>query len=345
VPQIVPNLAIIKPTFMGAAPRIFEKAYGGVVSMMEKEGGAKLKLFRWAEGVALEHGRAVRAGQPVSPMLKAKFAVADKLVFSKVRERFGGRIKFFISGSAALSLDVNEWFHSAGMLILEGYGLTETSAGATVNRPDAFRLGTVGLPFPGSQVKIADDGEVLIKGPNVMRGYHNLPEETASAMLADGWFASGDIGELDADGFLRITDRKKDLFKTSGGKYIAPTYIEGMFKGLTPLVSNIVVHGNERNFCSALVCLEADAALAWAAQHGLAGKSYAEIAASPQIQEELQRVFDELNSKLNRWETIKKFCVLDRDLSVESGELTPSLKVKRKVVEENFRDVLNGFYS
>jgi long-chain acyl-CoA synthetase len=345
VPKIVSNLAVIKPTFMGAAPRIFEKAYGGVVSMMEKEGGVKLKLFRWAEGVTLAHGRAVRSGTTVSPVLKAQYLLADKLVFSKIRERFGGRIKFFISGSAALSLDVNEWFHSAGMLVLEGYGLTETSAGATINRPDAFKLGTVGLPLPGSEVKIAEDGEVLIKGPNVMRGYHNLEGETAAAMLADGWFASGDIGEIDADGFLRITDRKKDLFKTSGGKYIAPTYIEGMLKGMCPLVSNIVVHGNERNFCSALVTLEPDAVNAWAAGHGLAGKSYAEIAASPQIREELDRVFEELNAKLNRWETIKKFAVLDRDLTVESGELTPSLKVKRKVVEENNRAILDGFYA
>jgi long-chain acyl-CoA synthetase len=345
VPKIVPNLAIIRPTFMGAAPRIFEKAYGGVVSMMEKEGGAKLKLFRWAEGVTLAHGRAVRSGKSASPVLKAQHLLADKLVFSKIRERFGGRVKFFISGSAALSLDVNEWFHSAGMLILEGYGLTETSAGATINRPDAFKLGTVGLPLPGSEVMIAEDGEVLIKGPNVMRGYHNLAEETSLAMLDDGWFASGDIGEIDADGFLRITDRKKDLFKTSGGKYIAPTYIEGMLKGMCPLVGNIVVHGNERNFCSALITLEPDAATAWAASHGLAGKSYAEIAASPQVREELDRVFEELNAKLNRWETIKKFAVLDRDLTVESGELTPSLKVKRKVVEENNRAILDGFYS
>lgn len=345
VPKIVPNLAIIRPTFMGAAPRIFEKAYGGVNAMMEKEGGVKLKLFRWAEKVGLEHSRAVRSGKAVTPVLKAQFALADKLIFSKVRDRFGGRVKFFISGSAALSMDINEWFHSAGMIILEGYGLTETSAGATINRPDAFRLGTVGLPLPGSEVKIAEDGEVLIKGPNVMRGYHNLPDETSAAMLDGGWFASGDIGELDADGFLRITDRKKDLFKTSGGKYIAPTYIEGMFKGICPLVSNVLVHGNERNFCSALIALEADAATAWAAQHGLAGKSYAEIAESPQVHEELQSAIDELNSKLNRWETIKKFAVLDRDLTVESGELTPSLKVKRKVVEDNNRAILDGFYA
>jgi long-chain acyl-CoA synthetase len=345
VPKIVSNLAIIKPTFMGAAPRIFEKAYGGVNAMMEQAGGTKLKLFRWAEKVGLEHSRAVRSGKPVSPALKLQFALADKLVFSRVRERFGGRVKFFISGSAALSMDINEWFHSAGMLILEGYGLTETSAGATINRPDAFKLGTVGLPLPGSEIKIAQDGEVLIKGPNVMRGYHNLPDESSAAMLDGGWFASGDIGEIDEEGFLRITDRKKDLFKTSGGKYIAPTYIEGMFKGISPLVSNVLVHGNERNFCSALITLEPDAALAWAKQRGLDGKSYAEIAASSQIHEELQRAIDELNSKLNRWETIKKFAVLDRDLTVESGELTPSLKVKRKVVEDNFRDVLEGFYA
>jgi long-chain acyl-CoA synthetase len=345
VPKIIENLAVIRPTFMGAAPRIFEKAYGGINAMMEKEGGAKLRLFRWAEKVGLEHSRAVRSGKPVSPALKLKFALADKLVFSKIRERFGGRVKFFISGSAALSRDIGEWFHAAGMLILEGYGLTETSAGATINRPDAFRLGSVGLPLPGSEIKIAEDGEVLIKGPNVMRGYHNMPDESSAAMLEDGWFASGDIGEIDADGFLRITDRKKDLFKTSGGKYIAPTYIEGMLKGISPLVGNVIVHGNERNFCSALITLEPDAATAWAAQHGLGGKSYAEIAASPQIQEELQHAIDELNAKLNRWETIKKFAVLDRDLTVESGELTPSLKVKRKVVEDNFRDILEGFYA
>jgi long-chain acyl-CoA synthetase len=345
VPNIIPNLAVIRPTFMGAAPRIFEKAYGGINAMMEKDGGTKLKLFRWAEKVGLEHSRAVRSDKPISPVLKFQFALADKLVFSKVRERFGGRIRFFISGSAALSRDIGEWFHAAGMLILEGYGLTETSAGATINRPDAFKLGTVGLPLPGAEVKIADDGEVLIKGPNVMRGYHNLPSETDAAMIGDGWFASGDIGEIDEDGFLRITDRKKDLFKTSGGKYIAPTYIEGMFKGICPLVSNVLVHGNQRNFCSALITLEADAATAWAAQHGLAGTSYAEIAASPEIHEELQQAIDELNAKLNRWETIKTFAVLDRDLTVESGELTPSLKVKRKVVEDNFRDTLEGFYA
>jgi long-chain acyl-CoA synthetase len=259
VPKIVDNLAIVKPTFMGAAPRIFEKAYGRIVGMMEEEGGAKLKIFRWAEGVGLKHSRAERAGKPISPVLRLQYAVADRLVFAKVRERFGGRVRFFISGAAALSSDIAEWFHAAGVLILEGYGLTETSAGAFVNRPDAYKLGTVGLPFPGTEVKIAEDGEVLLKGPNIMQGYHNLDSESASALLGDGWLASGDIGEIDSEGFLRITDRKKDLFKTSGGKYVAPSYIEGTFKGVCALASQMIVHGNDRNFCSALITLDPDA--------------------------------------------------------------------------------------
>ncbi len=345
VPKIVENLAIVKPTFMGAAPRIFEKAYGRIVSMAEEEGGAKLAIFRWAEGVGRDYSRATRSGKPVSPILKAKYAVADRLVFSKVRERFGGRVKFFISGAAALSQDIAEWFHAAGILILEGYGLTETSAGAFVNRPDAYKLGTVGLPMPGTEVKIAEDGEVLLKGPNIMQGYHNLDSESASALLPGGWLATGDIGELDDEGFLRITDRKKDLFKTSGGKYVAPSYVEGTFKGVCALASQMIVHGNDRNFCSALITLDPDAVAGWAASHGMKDKSYAEIVASPEMHDVISADVDELNSKLNRWETIKKFAILDHDLSVESGELTPSLKLKRKVVEENYREILDGFYA
>ena len=345
VPKIVENLAIVKPTIMGAAPRIFEKAYGRVVGMMEEEGGAKLKIFRWAEGVGRDYSRAVRSGKTVSPVLKAKYAVADKLVFTKIRDRFGGRIRFFISGAAALSQDIAEWFHGAGILILEGYGLTETSAGAFVNRPDAFKLGTVGLPFPGTEVKIAEDGEVLLKGPNIMRGYHNLESESSSALLEGGWLATGDIGEIDSEGFLRITDRKKDLFKTSGGKYVAPSYVEGVFKGVCSLASQMVVHGNDRNFCSALITLDADAVAAWSESHGMSGKSYSEVVSSPEMHEVISKDVDEFNAKLNRWETIKKFAILDHDLTVESGELTPSLKLKRKVVEENYRDVLDGFYS
>jgi long-chain acyl-CoA synthetase len=345
VPKIVENLAVVKPTFMGAAPRIFEKAYGRIVGMMEADGGAKLKIFRWAESVGLAHSRAVRSGAPVSPVLKAKFAVADKLVFSKVRDRFGGRVRFFISGAAALSPDIAEWFHAAGVLVLEGYGLTETSAGAFVNRPDAFKIGSVGKAFPGSEAKIAADGEVLIKGPHVMRGYHNLDVESASSLTEEGWLHTGDEGRIDEDGFLFITGRKKELFKTSGGKYVAPPHIEGMFKGISALTSQILVHGNDRNFCSALITLDPDAVAEWAAHHGMEGKSYTEVVQSPEIHALVSSQIDELNSKLNRWETIKKFAILDHDLSIESGEITPSMKVKRNVVEANNRAILDGFYA
>lgn len=345
VPKIVENLAVVKPTFMGAAPRIFEKAYGRVVGIMEEEGGIKLKLFRWAEKVGLQHSRLVRSGQPIPKGLAIQHGLADKLVFSKVRDRFGGRIRFFISGAAALSSDVAEWFHAAGVLILEGYGLTETSAGSFVNHPDAFKLGTVGQAFPDVEVKIAADGEILLKGPHIMQGYHNLEVESASALLDDGWFATGDIGELDSDGFLKITDRKKDLFKTSGGKYVAPSHIEGIFKGVCPLASQMIVHGNERNFCSALITLDPDAVALWAESHGMTGKSYTEIVTSPEIQTIVAGYVDELNSKVNKWETIKKWQILPNDLSVEGGEITPSLKVKRKVVEDKYRAILDGFYA
>ena len=345
VPKIIDNLAIIRPTFMGAAPRIFEKAYGRIVGMTEAEGGVKLKIFQWAEKVGLEHSRAVRAGTSVSPVLKAKFAVADKLVFSKVRARFGGRVRFFISGAAALSPDIAEWFHAAGVLILEGYGLTETSAGAFVNHPTDFKLGSVGLPFPTSEVKIAPDGEVLIKGPHVMQGYHNLESESASSKTADGWLHTGDEGRLDSDGFLFITGRKKELFKTSGGKYVAPPHIEGTFKGISAITSQILVHGNERNFCSALITLDPDAVAEWAANHDMAGKSYKEVVTSAQIQALLQGQIDELNTKNNKLESIKKIAILDHDLSIESGEITPSMKVKRNVVEQNNKELLDSFYA
>jgi long-chain acyl-CoA synthetase len=345
VPRIVDNLAVVRPTFMGAAPRIFEKAYGRIVGMTEAEGGAKLKIFRWAEKVGIAYSRAVRSGKPVSPVLKAQHAVADKLVFSKVRARFGGRVRFFISGAAALSPDIAEWFHAAGVLILEGYGLTENSAGAFVNQPDNFKLGSVGTAFPGSEAKIAADGEILIKGPHVMRGYHNLDTESASTLTDEGWLHTGDEGRLDEDGFLFITGRKKELFKTSGGKYVAPPHIEGMFKGISALTSQILVYGNERNFCSALITLDPDAVAEWAAHHGMEGKSYTEVVSSPQMREVVQGQIDELNSKINRWESIKKFAILDHDLSIESGEITPSMKVKRNVVEANNKAILDGFYA
>jgi len=343
VDKIIDNLSVLQPTFMGAAPRIFEKAYGRIITMTASEGGKKQAIFEKAFATGLEVKRLEAAGKSVPLLLKLQFKLFDKLVFSKVRARFGGRIKFFISGSAALNREVAEWFNAAGLVILEGYGLTETSAGAFVNHPEQNKIGTVGVAFPGSEVRIAADGEVLIKGPNVMEGYHNLPEATAETLI-DGWLHTGDIGELDADGHLRITDRKKDLFKTSGGKYVAPTAIESQFKAICPYVANMLVHGNERNFVSALITLDPDLIAGWAAENGMAGKSYVEIVTSDACKAMVAGYVEELNGRLNRWETVKKFVILERDLSIESGELTPSLKVKRKVVETNNKDLIDSLY-
>jgi long-chain acyl-CoA synthetase len=343
VEKIIENLAVVRPTFMGAAPRIFEKAHGRIITMQQTEGGIKEKLFNQAFSVGRKVDELKRAGKPVPFLLAKQHALFDKLVFAKIRDRFGGRVRFFISGAAALNQEVAEWFHIAGILILEGYGLTETSAGTFVNRPDNYRFGTVGLVFQGSEVKIAEDGEVLIKGPGVMDGYHNLPEQTAET-LQDGWLHTGDIGEVDADGFLRITDRKKDLFKTSGGKYIAPSSIESQFKAVCPYASQFLVHGNDRNYCVALITLDPDAMAEWANHNDMAGASYQEIVSSQKVKDMVGGYVDQLNTRLNRWETIKKWILLDHDLSVESGELTPSMKVKRKVVEQNNKDKIEALY-
>ncbi|MGW5191342.1 AMP-dependent synthetase/ligase [Kribbella sp. NPDC004138] len=343
IDKIVDNAAVVQPTFMAAAPRIFEKAHGRIVTMMQAEGGVKAKMFDWAFGVGARVSAVRQAGKEPSGVLAAQFAAADRLVLSKIRARFGGRIRFFVSGSAALDKKLAEWFHAAGLLILEGYGLSETAAGSTLNRPTQYRLGSVGPAFPATRFKIAEDGEILIKGDGVMSGYHNQPEQTAEVIDADGWFHTGDIGHFE-DEFLFITDRKKDLFKTSGGKYVAPQAIEGRFKTICPYASQFVVHGNLRNFVSALVTLDPDAIQGWAGANGLGGKPYAEIVTSDAARAMVQGYVDELNAGLNRWETIKKFTILDRDLTVESGEMTPSLKLKRKHVETQYSDLLDKMY-
>jgi len=345
VPNIVDNLGVVKPTFMAAVPRIYEKVYARVAQTALSEGGAKAKIFTWAVKVGTEAAEKELNGESVGGMLGMKRGIADKLVFSKIRERLGGRMRYMISGSAALSKDIAVWFYAAGLPILEGYGLTETSAATCVMRPDRIRFGTVGEPAAGTEIKIAGDGEILIRGPGVMRGYRNLPDANAEVFPGDGWFATGDIGEIDDMGRVKITDRKKDLVKTSGGKYIAPSAIESQFKAISGLVGNMVVHANDRNFASALITLDPDAAAAWAAEHGKAGASLADIAKDPELVKEMQASVDELNARLNKWETIKKFEILDRDFTVEEGELTPSLKVKRKAVETKYRDILDSMYA
>ena len=345
VDKIVDNLAVVRPTFMGAAPRIFEKAHARITMMMAQEGGLKEKLFQWATGVGARAAGLRAQGSEPTGLLAAQYALADRLVLHKVRERFGGRVRFFISGSAALNKDVAAWFNSVGLLILEGYGLTETSAASFVNRPSAYALGSVGWPLPGTEVKLAGDSEILLRGPGVMEGYHHNEEATAETLDVQGWLHTGDIGELDERGFLRITDRKKDLFKTSGGKYVAPSAIETMFKGMCPYASHMLVHGADRNFVSALITLDPEAIEGWAAEQGLAGRPYSEVVSSPQCRDMVQRYIDELNLGLNRWEQIKRFTILERDLTVEEGELTPSMKMRRKHVDEKYRGQLDALYT
>jgi long-chain acyl-CoA synthetase len=343
IDRIVDNLAVVKPTLMAGAPRIFEKVYARVEQTARSEGGVKAKIFDWAFGVGRQMVRLQQEGRTPSPWLSAQHAVADRLVFSKIRARLGGNMRFMISGSAALSRDVAEWFYAAGLLILEGYGLTETSAGTCLNRPHNFRFGTVGEPFDGTVIRIADDGEILIKGPGVMRGYHHLDEQTDEVLNPDGWFATGDIGEIDDGGRLKITDRKKDLVKTSGGKYIAPSMIEAQFKAVCPIANQMLVHADRRNYATALITLDPDSLPLWAQDQGITG-NYAELTMSPRVNDYVKQCVAELNTKLNRWETIKDFRILPTDFSVESGELTPSLKMKRKVVETKYEAVLDSMY-
>ncbi len=326
---IVDNLKEARPTMMASVPRIFEKVYTKVVGQGSTAPGLKGLLFRWAMGHFDRYVDARRRGVPYENL---GFELAKRLVFSKVAERlrdaFGGRIRFFVSGGAPLAPKIAYFFELAGLEILEGYGLTETAAGSTINRPGEVKIGTVGVPLPGVEVKIADDGEILIRGPNVMKGYHGRPEETARAIDREGWFHTGDIGELDEDGYLKITDRKKDIIVTAGGKNVAPQNIENQLK-MHPLISQVVVIGDKRKFLSALITLDEEAA------RGLS-------------EEERRRQVDEavaeLNGRLARYETIKKYAILDHDFTQESGELTPSLKVKRRVVEKNYAHIVDAFY-
>jgi len=345
VDKIVQNTAVIKPTFMAAAPRIFEKAHSRVVMDQQERGGWKEKLFQRAFAVGKEVGRRRRDHKSVPLPMTLQHRLFDRIVFSKVRQVFGGRIRFFVSGSAPLNREIAEWFHAAGLLILEGYGLTETAGAGFINRLENYKLGTVGLPFEGTDVRISDEGEVQTTSALVMAGYHNLPDATNAAFTDDGWLRSGDKGEVDADGFLRITGRIKEMFKTSGGKYIVPPAIEAKFIALCPFASQFLVFGEARNFCVALIALDPDAISGWAAERGLSGKSYAELVKLPEVQALVDEYVKKLNSELNRWETIKKSALLDHELSVERGELTPSLKVKRSVVEERNKEVLDSFYS
>ncbi|MCW3839350.1 long-chain fatty acid--CoA ligase [Micromonospora yasonensis] len=345
VDKLVNLLGVVRPTLMCGAPRVFEKVYNKSVTTAQDAGGAKAKIFAWAVAVGKEKVALEQAGKPVPTGLRLRYALAEKLVFSKLQSRLGGRIRVLVSGAAPLSKEIATFFAAANLPISEGYGLTETSAGNFVNPPGGLRIGTVGKAMGDLECRIDSDGEILLRGRPVMRGYHNLPEETGAAFTEDGFFRTGDIGSLDDDGYLRITDRKKDLVKTSGGKYIAPSHIEGMFKAICPYTSQAVVIGQARNYCTMLVTLDPDAIKGWAAGGPLTGRDYPDIVTSPEAQEMVEGYVAELNAKLNRWETIKKVTILPRDLTIEDGEITPSLKIRRRSVESNFATEIDKMYA
>ncbi len=339
------NMEELRPQLALCVPRLFEKMYARIVEGALGAGGIRARLFRWARGIG-ERTAAVRLrGGAPGGLLAFQSRVADRLVFARIRSRLGGQLRFLVSGGAPLAPAINAFFHAAGLPILEGYGLTETAAGAFVNRVDDYRFGTVGVALPGTEARLGPNDEIEIRGPGVMDGYHNLPDETATTLTADGWLRTGDQGSFDATGHLTITGRIKELFKTSGGKYIAPPAIEARFKAICPYASQFLVFGDQRNYCVALITLDPDALAAWAEANGQGGTAYADLVASAPVRELVGRYVDELNAGLNQWETIKRWELLDHDLSVETGELTPSMKVRRGVVESTYKATIDALYT
>lgn len=342
--KVAQNLQEVRPSIVLSVPRLYEKVYARVLENALSGSALKRRIFFWAKRIG-EAWATLRLDQrPVPAWLAFRQRIADRLVFAKLRRRTGGRIRYFISGSAPLSAEIAKFFFGAGLPILEGYGLTETSPVLSLNPWRRPRIGTVGVAFPEVRLKIAPDGEILARGPNVMQGYYNLPEATAAAIDAEGWFHTGDIGELDADGYLRITDRKKDLIKTAGGKFIAPQPIENRVK-LNKFVANAVLLGDRRKFSIILVVPDFEPLEAWARARALAYTSRRELLALPAVREKMDAEIASTMTDLARFETPKKLVLLENDFTIESGELTPTLKVKRRVVERNYQQLIDTVYA
>jgi long-chain acyl-CoA synthetase len=342
VDTVAQNLMEVQPTVMTSVPRIFEKILAKIEEEGRKAGGLKTKLFLWAMETGKEYSRALCRGS-VPPMLALQYDIAYSLVLSKIKNKIAPRIKFFASGGAALAEDVLHAFAGMGLTILQGYGLTETSPVITANTKHENKPGTVGKPLRGVEIKIAPDGEILTRGRHVMRGYYNKPDKTAEVITPDGWFHTGDIGEIDSDGFLRITDRKKDLFKTSGGKYIAPQPIENALV-TSPHIIQAVVVGNGRKFPGALIVPSPSSVQNLAREVGLTSVSYAEMLKHPKILEFYRKEVERLTPNLAQWEKIKNIALLEKELTIEGGELTPTLKVKRRVIDEKYKAEIDSIY-
>jgi long-chain acyl-CoA synthetase len=341
--EAVTAMPEVRPTAMVSVPRLYEKVYAAIQDRVSKSPPLRRKLFRWAldAGAAYEHGS--RTGRRVGPALRLRHALADRLVLSKIRQAVGGDKRFFSAGGAPLSKEIEEFFLSVGLLVCQGYGLTETSPMVTCNSPGAFRFGTVGRPIPGCEVRIADGGEVQVRGDNVMKGYWGKPEETA-AVFEDGWFKTGDVGVLEPDGYLRITDRIKDIIITSQGKNVAPQRVEGMLAG-HPLLEQVVVIGDRRSFLSALIVPNFPALEERARQDGIPFASREELVNRPEVEAIYERILRERSRELAGYEQVRRFKVLQRELSQEAGEVTPTLKVRRRVVEQRYREEIDGLYA
>jgi long-chain acyl-CoA synthetase len=342
--RIGDNLREIRPTLVVAVPRLYEKIYERIKDKAAEGGRLKAAVLMWAVSVAKRWARHVVWKRRVPPVLAAQHRLASRLVFSKWRAGVGGRIRLFASGGAALPEELGLIFYGAGLPIVQGYGLTETSPVIAANDPADNRVGTVGQPIPHVEVRIAEDGEIETRGPNVMLGYYNKPAETAAAFTPDGWFKTGDVGALDAEGYLRITDRKKELFKTSGGKYVAPQVLEQRLKQ-SRFVNQVVLVGDGRKFPAALIVPDWEMLRSYARLKGLDLQTRADFCRHPRILDLLQRQVDSLTQDLSRFERVKRVALLERELTVEGGELTPTLKVKRRVIDEKYRDVIERIYA
>lgn len=340
--QLLPALGSFQPTFLLAVPRVFEKVYNS--AEQKAEAGGKGKIFRAAADVAIEHSRLLEEGKKIPFGTKLKFALFNKLVYSKLREAMGGKVVYAVSGSAPLGAQLGHFFHSLGVVILEGYGLTETTAPATVNLASKSKIGTVGPALPGVGVRLADDGEIEVRGINVFKEYWNNPEATAEAFSDGGWFHTGDIGSFDADGFLTITGRKKEIIVTAGGKNVAPAALEDPIRA-NPIVGQVVVVGDQRPFISALVTLDPEMLPTWLANNGLDEKmTLAEASTNPQVRAEVQRAVDAANERVSRAESIRKFTILDSEWTEASGHLTPKLSIKRNIIMNDFADEISAIY-
>jgi len=338
------NLRETRPHFICSVPRVFEKVYGKILAGVEAGSPAKKKIFSWAVSVGRDVSRHQQRGQPVPATLELKRKVAHKLVFSKLHAALGGRLQWAVSGGAPLARDIAEFFHAAGILLLEGYGLTETCPALTFNRPDRFKFGSVGQTLPGVQLRIAEDGEILARGPNIATlGYYKQPEATREVFDPDGWFHTGDIGTVDQDGFLVITDRKKDLIVTAGGMNIAPQNIENLLKA-DPFISQVMVYGDRRPYPVALITINPEELSKFAREQGILTSEAAAIVKHPKVAERVGRTVEEKNTQLQSYAKIKRFTVLPTDFSLDGGELTPTLKVKRKVVSQKYKDAIEELY-